>query len=201
VKQITKEVEKRIRAFVKKGAGAVKENPTEEEYDDGCETPESFKEDTIEVFGELVEDEDDIEDIFWDEFDKHYTNGKGPNNIVTYERIPECSEHLSGFDPFLNVAPKALAILFGKPDAGDDHKISGRYTFETPNDGLIQIFDFKATTLYECEYPRPSEFWEQTTPHSFCLSGDSLGSEKIRSFQIWINKQAKSIDLEDFKGD
>jgi hypothetical protein len=87
------------------------------------------------------------------------------------------------------LVPSKLVAVFGKPGDSDSYKVSGQYRFETPNGGLITLYDWKSTSLYDPDYPDPEEIWSSDKPFEFNVGGDSDGKAQFEEFLLWIEAQ------------
>ena len=66
----------------------------------------------------------------------------------------------SGSLEYIMLPPAKLVSVFGEPEIGDEFKVSGAYTFDTYNGGIITLYDWKTTTLYASEsHVTPEELW------------------------------------------
>jgi len=88
----------------------------------------------------------------------------------------------------VELSPAKLVEVFGKPDESDEYKVSGEYTFDTPNGGVITLYDWKATILYDPDYPTPEELWS-SDDFDFSMGGDDLGKQQVSEFKEWIKSR------------
>lgn len=90
---------------------------------------------------------------------------------------------------FLNVAPHQLVKRFGPPSPGSsDRKVTGTYCFQDTQQRVIQIHDWKATTLYDA---RPdagnlsvADFWASDFPQEFSVT--ATASINLPAFAQWL---------------
>ena len=95
----------------------------------------------------------------------------------------------SGLSCDIIVTPIKLVDVFGQPDCGDGHKVSGEYVFKSKQGDIFTVYDWKATTLYDAEaVMRPSELWVNNKPFPFHV-GSNLrdGDPGVAEFRAWIN--------------
>lgn len=94
---------------------------------------------------------------------------------------------------FLQVIPRQLVERFGPPGPGSgDRKVTGTYYFQDARQHLIQIHDWKATTLYDA---RPSagamavvDFWTANVPQEFSVA--ATASVNLPEFAQWLGATA-----------
>ena len=89
----------------------------------------------------------------------------------------------------IDVAPKMLVRVFGKPELGDDYTVSGEYLFEGESGIQISLYDWKCTSLYFPgeDYPSPRKFWADKTPWEFSIGG--ANKEYAALFIEWLLRQ------------
>lgn len=93
----------------------------------------------------------------------------------------------SGASTYIDLPPAKLIEVFGKPSGEDDFKVSGSYTFNTPNGGIITIYDWKATNLYDENFEEtPESLWSSEKHFEFNIGGDNLGKQQVGEFMAWI---------------
>ena len=92
----------------------------------------------------------------------------------------------SGASTYLKLSPVKLITVFGKPREGDEYKVSGQYIFNTPNGGIITLYDWKATSLYDDMPLSPEDLWAQEARFEFNLGGDDKGKQQVNEFCDWI---------------
>lgn len=105
-----------------------------------------------------------------------------------YVRVTEATGRLS-LCGFLHVAPRQLVQRFGPPGPGSaDRKVTGTYYFEDAKQRVIQIYDWKATTLYDA---RPvagnlsaADFWAFDFPQQFSVA--ATASVNLPAFAQWL---------------
>tara|TARA_Y100001973_G_scaffold98882_1_gene157085 strand:- start:58 stop:486 length:429 start_codon:yes stop_codon:yes gene_type:complete len=91
----------------------------------------------------------------------------------------------TSFSGYVTVPPALLVRLFGLPNHGDDHKVSGEYRFRNMSGNTVcTLYDWKTTTMYD-QYAKftAEDFWQSNEPYRFHLGGDSIG------FQTWLSLQ------------
>lgn len=94
---------------------------------------------------------------------------------------------------FLQIAPRQLVERFGPPGAGSaDRKVTGTYHFQDAHQRVIQIYDWKATTLYDAR-PKAgtlsvTDFWAAAVPHEFSVAAAS--SVNLPAFAQWLGATA-----------
>ena len=93
----------------------------------------------------------------------------------------------SGANTYVSLPPAKLVKIFGDPQSSDEYKVSGEYSFSTPNGGVITLYDWKATKLYDSgnEFS-PEELWSSEAGFEFKIGGDNLGQQQVREFVAWI---------------
>ena len=114
------------------------------------------------------------------------------DDLSPYLRVPRDAAPLS-LRGFLHIAPRRLVERFGPPDAGSaDLKVTGMYCFKDAQQQLIQIYDWKATTLYDA---RPHagtlsvvDFWECDVPQEFSVAAPA--SVDLAAFMPWLEANA-----------
>ena len=95
----------------------------------------------------------------------------------------------SGTSQYVMLTPAKLVEIFRKAGDSDEYKVSGSYTFDTPNGGIITLYDWKSTTLYDDSYdetPTPEELWSSQKHFEFNIGGDDLGKQQVEEFIDWI---------------
>lgn len=105
-----------------------------------------------------------------------------------YLRVMGTTERLS-LRGFLQVAPGALVERFGPPGRGSaDRKVTGTYHFQDAGEGVIQVYDWKATMLYDA---RPDagtlsvmDFWASPVPQQFSVA--ATASVNLPAFAQWL---------------
>ena len=101
-------------------------------------------------------------------------------------------ESTHGANQYLEIPPAKLVEVFGPPEESDGCKVSGEYRFDTPNGGIITVYDWKSTTLYDDDFgdaPTPEELWASEDDFCFHLGGNNTGQLQINSFIEWIDLQ------------
>lgn len=89
----------------------------------------------------------------------------------------------------LRITPRDLVQRFGPPlPASGDRKVSGSYTFTDTQGGVVTVYDWKATALYdgrpEANLPTVSAYWASEEPAEFCVS--TRGNVDIQAFARWL---------------
>lgn len=110
------------------------------------------------------------------------------DDVAMYVRVPGAQAQLS-LRGFLRIAPHQLVGRFGPPDPGSaDLKVTGTYYFQDVQQRLIQIYDWKATTLYDA---RPHagtlsvvDFWGCDAPQEFSVA--ATASVHLSAFAQWL---------------
>ena len=90
-----------------------------------------------------------------------------------YGRVASTTARLS-LQGFLQVAPCRLVERFGPPSPGSaDRKVTGTYHFQDAEHRTIQIYDWKATALYdarpEARHLSVAGFWASNVPQEFSV--------------------------------
>ena len=93
--------------------------------------------------------------------------------------------HLVGY---VTAVPARLVEVFGEPTKGD-YKVSGEYTFVREADGgVVTLYDWKATTLFEEEaFRTPGMLWSSREPFEFHVGARDHDS----GFSEWLEEQLK----------
>ena len=93
----------------------------------------------------------------------------------------------------LQIAPRQLVERFGPLGPGSaDRKVTGAYLFQDAHQRVIQIYDWKATTLYDAR-PEAStlsvaDFWAVAVPQEFSVAAAS--SVNLPAFAQWLGATA-----------
>jgi hypothetical protein len=93
----------------------------------------------------------------------------------------------------VEVPPRFLVERFGAPADGDGIRVSGEYTFRSPQGVVFTIHDYKATSLWATDegLPTPEEFWRSTVPMELSIGarGDDAGEFKtwiLAEYRAWL---------------
>ena len=105
-----------------------------------------------------------------------------------YTRVEGATTRLS-LRGFLQIAPCRLVERFGPPGPGSaDRKVTGTYHFQDAEHRTIQIYDWKATTLYDA---RPEagtlpvvDFWASDVPQEFSVV--ATAAIDLPAFAQWL---------------
>lgn len=94
---------------------------------------------------------------------------------------------------FLQVIPRQLVERFGPPGPGSaDRKVTGKYYFQDARQHLIQIYDWKATTLYDAQPSAGTmavmDFWAANVPQEFSVA--ATASVNLPAFAQWLGATA-----------
>ncbi len=94
---------------------------------------------------------------------------------------------------FLQVIPRQLVERFGPPSPGSaDQKVTGKYHFQDARQHLIQIYDWKATTLYAAHSDSGTmavaDFWAAYVPQEFSVA--ATASMNLPEFAQWLGAVA-----------
>ena len=108
--------------------------------------------------------------------------------LPTYTHVTGAAPSLS-LRGFLQIAPRQLVERFGPPSPGSaDRKVTGTYLFQDAHQRFIQIYDWKATALYDA---RPqagamsvADFWAAAAPQEFSVAAAS--SVNLPAFAQWL---------------
>ena len=79
-----------------------------------------------------------------------------------------------------------LVELFGEPIESDGYKVSGEWVFESETGGVVTLYDWKQTVLYDPDYPSIEEFRNQA------CGWFNIGAHKISDaddFVAWLTAQ------------
>jgi hypothetical protein len=98
----------------------------------------------------------------------------------------------SGASEYLTLQPSRLIQVFGEPEESDGYKVSGEYRFNTPNGGMITLYDWKSTSLYDSNLIDPVDFWGGSEYFEMNLGGDDEGKKHVREFMEWIQGQLEN---------
>ena len=116
---------------------------------------------------------------------------------MLFKRVDASLSHgTSGSSIYVYVAPSILVARLGEPDESDGFKVSGEYTFKAPNGGIITLYDWKCTSLYDPDAESPENFWRSQDTREFNIGGDDKGKEMVSSFINYI--QSLSYNSVDF---
>jgi hypothetical protein len=83
----------------------------------------------------------------------------------------------------LEVPPALVVRRFGPPAAGDGFKISGEYVFVNDSGEPFVVHDWKATNLWDDDFPAPEQYWAMTHPDELTISTRDIDT---REFQEWF---------------
>lgn len=117
------------------------------------------------------------------------------DDSAPYVRVPRSAARLS-LRGFLQVAPRRLVERFGRPDPGSaDRKVTGAYCFQDARNHLIQIYDWKATTLYDARSEAGTlpviDFWGCDAPQEFSVATNV--TTDLSTFALWLGAMAFRI--------
>jgi hypothetical protein len=94
---------------------------------------------------------------------------------------------------YVVLKPAALVRRFGEPQEGDGYKVSGEYIFEDSKGNIYTLYDWKSTTLYDCEAAlRPSELWASEELFKFNIGGSGAWTN-WQDFKTWIANELKGV--------
>lgn len=105
-----------------------------------------------------------------------------------YTLVTEVSPRLT-IRGFVQIAPVDLVRRFGPPGRGSaDGKVTGTYHFHDHRKRNIQIYDWKATTLYDARTEAgtlaPVDFWGSHSPQDFSVA--SVADVDLVGFAQWL---------------
>lgn len=105
-----------------------------------------------------------------------------------YTLVPNASPRLT-MRGFIQIAPVDLVRRFGPPRRGSaDGKVTGTYHFHDHRKRSIQIYDWKATTLYDARTEvgtlAPTAFWGSDSPQDFSVA--SAAVVDLVRFAQWL---------------
>jgi len=82
---------------------------------------------------------------------------------------------------YIELSPLSLIEKFGAPCESDGFKVSGEFTFQLGDD-IFYVYDWKSTSLYDEDYPSPSELWNTKGLYEFHIGGvDGKNLEKFKA--------------------
>lgn len=93
------------------------------------------------------------------------------------------------FRGYVQVAPCDLVQRFGPPSRGSaDRKVTGTYHFQDHRKRSIQIYDWKATMLYDGSTEAGTlpieDFWSSSIPQEFSVA--AAATVDLVSFARWL---------------
>ena len=88
----------------------------------------------------------------------------------------------------IEVPPALLVKRFGSPGSGDGFKTSGEYVFVDLDGRPFIVHDWKATSLWDSEFPTPEEYWASRVPEELTISTRDLATH---DFQEWLLAQLR----------
>lgn len=92
----------------------------------------------------------------------------------------------------IDLIPKNVVKTFGKPNMGDDYKVSGEYAFVNGNK-VFTLYDWKWTTLYDKRNPfTPKGLWMLDKPLRFNIGGNKRSAEHLSKFKLYLNSTVDS---------
>lgn len=106
---------------------------------------------------------------------------------MKFTHDPNANANGTCYQACVRVSPVELVDLFGEPEAGDEYKISMEYTFVGEDGSVVTLYDWKETSLYDEDYPHPSEFRASTRAQEFHIGGHS--SRAATLFHRWLHDQ------------
>jgi len=85
----------------------------------------------------------------------------------------------------VQLSPAFLVQRFGAPAQADGERVSGTYTFRSPQGAIFTVYDYKATTLWATDesLPSPEQFWSDKSPRQFSIGGRG---EPSKEFESWL---------------
>lgn len=98
---------------------------------------------------------------------------------------------------YVDIAPAALVRVLGKPDEGDEYKVSGEYAFRNASGVVFTLYDWKSTTLYDTEAYNggvaltPEAFWAQNAAVPIHIGGASKNKAQLVEFIRWLKDVVK----------
>jgi len=87
---------------------------------------------------------------------------------------------------YINTSYKDLVRVFGEPLESDGYKVSGEWVFQDDAGNIITLYDWKATNLYDEDYPSLETFRSQ--PESEFHIGGKPGID-VDKFCLWLLNQ------------
>ena len=108
---------------------------------------------------------------------------------------PDASTDGTGFLTQVRCPPVRLYELFGWPELGDGHKVSGQYVFVNEKGDVFTVYDWEETYLYHGlgeGYPAPHEFWSDLAPADLRVGGRT-GSDP-QPFVKWLLEEVGRFD-------
>lgn len=109
-------------------------------------------------------------------------------NLPCYVRVTSVVVRLT-LCGFLQIAPRRLVERFGPPDPGSaDSKVTGTYHFQDDQQRVVQIYDWKATTLYDARpdagHLSVAAFWASDLPQEFSVA--TATHVNLPAFAQWL---------------
>jgi hypothetical protein len=88
------------------------------------------------------------------------------------------------------LAPLFLVDTFGMPADHIGLRVTGSYTFVSPEGLVFFIHDFKQTSLWDETFQTPEEFWASDGLHELTI-GSSLGpgDADVAKFKRWLSSE------------
>ena len=86
----------------------------------------------------------------------------------------------------IDLVPKNIVKTFGKPNIGDEYKVSGEYAFVS-NNVVFTLYDWKWTTLYDERNPfTPKGLWMLDKPLRFNIGGNDKSKKYLNKFKSYL---------------
>ena len=85
------------------------------------------------------------------------------------------------------ISPRALVETFGRPDQGEESKVSGEYVFVSDAGSVFTLYDWKLTTRWDEDGMSPERLWDSREP--VVLNVGSRDGESAGDFTDWLRQQ------------
>ncbi len=113
--------------------------------------------------------------------------------MITFAPLPHDSDDTIG-SSLVGYLPQGttyalLAKLFGEPNKDvDGYKVSTCWAIRFADGLIATIYDYKATSLYDDEYPLPEDVWSDRAEVEWHIGGhNSAVAERVR--ELVVNKK------------
>jgi len=110
---------------------------------------------------------------------------------MEFKRVYEDAVEGTALAGYIEVAPKDLIMVFGKPCEGDFEKVSGQYFFSTIRKNLkrntFSIYEYEATSMAERGLPSSHKFWNSEKPYRFHIGSNT--DKYLDEFIMWVKKE------------
>ena len=107
--------------------------------------------------------------------------------MTTFTPAPDADTTGVGDMDEIEVAPARVVAVFGPPPSrGDAYKVSGEYVFRDEAGRVFTLSDWKATSLYDPDFPQPEQYWAGTEPDELAIGAVD---DDVEDFKEWLLEQ------------